>query len=136
MSDTALLKARSIPAPHVNPETEAFWDAARDGRFVIRACLSCGRSHWYPRAICPFCASGETEWRAASGLGTIYSCSAMLQAAEPYVIAYVTLDEGPTMLTNIVECDPRAVRIGQRVSVVFQASEDGTPVPMFRPFEG
>jgi uncharacterized OB-fold protein len=57
----------------------------------------------------------------------------MRQAKIPYAIAYVTLDEGPTMMTNIVETDLDAIRIGQRVRVVFVPTEGGAPVPMFRP---
>jgi len=55
------------------------------------------------------------------------------RAKEPYAIAYVTLAEGPAMMTNIVGCDFDALRIGQPVIVVFEATEDGPPVPMFRP---
>jgi len=136
MSDIASKGTRSIPAPQVNPETEAFWKAAEEGRFLVRSCRACGRTHWYPRAVCPFCASEDTEWRAASGLGTVYSFSPVRQTSEPYVIAYVTLDEGATMLTNIVGCAPDDVRIGQRVSVLFHPSVDGPPVPVFRPHDG
>ena len=94
---------------------------------------ACGKAHWYPRAICPFCASDKIEWRAASGKGTIYTYSVMRRAKEPYAIAYVTLAEGPTMMTNIVDCDFDALRVGQPVSVVFKDTENGPPVPMFKP---
>jgi uncharacterized OB-fold protein len=57
----------------------------------------------------------------------------MRRVPEPYAIAYVTLEEGPTMMTNIVDCDLDAVRIGQAVRVVFKPSEGGPPVPMFAP---
>jgi hypothetical protein len=128
MADT-----RKIPAPIVTVETQAFWNAARERRFVVPTCGACGKAHWYPRAICPFCGSDKIEWRAASGRGQIYSYSVMRRAKEPYAIAYVTLAEGPAMLTNIVECDFDALRVGQTVSVVFQVSENGPPVPMFKP---
>ncbi len=125
--------ARKITPPVVNAESKAFWDAARERRFMVPFCSACGKAHWYPRAICPFCASDKVEWRAASGRATIYSFSVMHRVKEPYVIAHVTLAEGPTMLTNIVDCDFDALRIGQPVAVVFQATEGGPPVPMFRP---
>jgi uncharacterized OB-fold protein len=125
--------ARTIASPTVNAQTQAFWDAARRGRLAIPFCAACGKAHWYPRAVCPFCAGVQVEWRDASGKGTIYAYSVMRRAAEPYVIAYVTLAEGPTMLTNIVDCDVDKVRIGQSVSVVFKHSDNGQPVPMFRP---
>jgi uncharacterized OB-fold protein len=125
--------ARKITPPAVNPETKPFWDAAREGRFLVPFCAACGRAHWYPRAICPFCAGDKVEWREASGKGTIYTFSVMRRVKEPYAIAHVTLAEGPTMLTNIVNCDFDKLHIGQPVAVVFQETEGGPPVPMFKP---
>jgi uncharacterized protein len=128
-----MAEARKIPSPVTSVETQAFWNAARERRFTIPTCSACGKPHWYPRAICPFCASNKIEWRDASGKAAIYTYSVMRRAKEPYVIAYVTLAEGPTMMTNIVDCDFDALHIGQPVSVVFKASENGLPVPMFKP---
>jgi len=68
-----------------------------------------------------------------SGHGNIYSFSVMRRALEPYAIAYVTLQEGVTLLTNIVDCDFDALRIGQAVKLAFKLSEGGFPVPMFTP---
>jgi uncharacterized protein len=127
-------KERAIPAPMTNPETEPFWAAAREGKFLLRGCTACGKTHWYPRAVCPFCFSERTEWREGSGRGTIYSLSVMKRAPEPYAIAYVTLEEGPTMMTNIVDCDLDSLVIGQKVTVAFKPTQnDGPPFPMFRP---
>jgi uncharacterized protein len=126
-------EARKIPAPAVSPETREFWEAAAAGRLLVKHCRACGEAHWYPRAHCPFCFSDATEWRESAGRGTIYSYSVMRRAATPYAIAYVTLDEGVRMLTNIVDCDFDALRIGQPVVVVFRPTEGGSPVPMFRP---
>jgi uncharacterized OB-fold protein len=125
--------ARKITPPAVNPETKPFWDAAREGRFLVPFCAACGKAHWYPRAICPFCAGDKVDWREASGKGTIYTFSVMRRVKEPYAIAHVTLAEGPTMLTNIVNCDFDKLHIGQPVAVVFQETEGGPPVPMFKP---
>jgi uncharacterized OB-fold protein len=124
-------KARKIPAPHPNPETQAFWDAAGQGRFLIKTCRACHKAHWYPRAICPFCASRDTEWVEASGKGKIYSFSVMRRAPEPFTIAYVTLAEGPTMITNLVDCDFDALKIGQDVRIKFTPTDGGPPVPTF-----
>jgi len=125
--------ARTIPAPPVSPETAPFFEAAAAGRLLIRRCTACGERHHYPRASCPFCGSDRTEWTEASGLGTVYSYSVMRRVPAPYAIAYVTLDEGVTMMTNIVDCDLDAIRIGQRVRVVFKGTDGGPPVPMFTP---
>lgn len=72
-------------------------------------------------------------WAEGSGRGVIYSFSTMNRAPEPYVMAYVTLEEGPTLITNIVDCDPAAIEVGQQVRVVFVPRADGRGVPMFTP---
>jgi uncharacterized protein len=121
-----------IPSdPQPTAETQPFWDAAGLGRFLIKRCRACTKAHWYPRTYCPFCASADTEWTEAGGGGTIYSYSVMRRADPVYVMAYVTLDEGPTMMTNIVDCEPDVLAVGARVSVVFKPSPGGFSVPMF-----
>ncbi len=124
---------RTIPAPAVNPEGQAYWDAATAGKLLVKQCAACGQYHHYPRALCPHCFSDRTEWREAKGSGTVYSYSVMRRTTPAYAMAYVTLDEGVTMMTNIVDCDFDAIRIGQKVKVVFKPSEGGPPVPMFTP---
>lgn len=124
---------RKIMSPVPFPETVAYWDAAARGKLLLKFCSACGEYHFYPRVFCPFCFSDRTEWREASGRGTIYSFSVTRRAEVPYAIAYVTLAEGPTMLSNIVDCDLDAIRIGQAVTVLFKPSENGQPVAMFRP---
>jgi uncharacterized OB-fold protein len=125
------MAARKINPPPVNPETKPFWDAAAEGRLLVKKCLECGEVHYYPRSICPFCHGGRTEWLPASGRGTIYSYSVMRRAPEPYAIAYVALEEGPKMLTNIVDCAFDDMAVGKAVRLVWQPSEGGPPVPMF-----
>jgi len=124
-------KERELVAPEPNPETQAFWDAAKEGKLLIKHCRACGELHYYPRALCPFCFSEQTEWREAKGRGTIYSYSVMRRAPVPYAIAYVTLEEGPTMMTGLVDCDFDRLKIGQNVKLVFKPTQGGPPVPMF-----
>jgi uncharacterized OB-fold protein len=126
-------QARTIPAPQPTSEIQPFYDAAAQGRLLVKRCAACGERHHYPRAICPFCFSDRTEWTEASGRGTIYSYSVMRRVPVPFALAYVTLDEGPTMMTNIVDCDLDTIRIGQKVKVVFKPTDGGPPVPMFTP---
>lgn len=130
---TMLAQEPKYVAPTVYPETQEYWSAASDGRLLVKHCLDCGEYHHYPRSACPFCFSERTQWRAASGQGTIYSYSVMRRASVPYVIAYVTLAEGPAMMTNIVDCDPGQLRIGQAVKLAFRPTEGGPALPMFVP---
>lgn len=124
---------RRIPKPMVQAETAAYWQAADEGRLLVKRCSACGEFHHYPRDLCPFCLSDATEWVEATGTGTVYSFSTMGQGEAAYTLAYVTLDEGPTMLTNLVGAEPSAFAIGQPVRVVFTPSEGGPAVPMFTP---
>ena len=122
---------RKIPAPKVLPETLAYWQAADEGRLLVKRCNQCGQFHHYPRDICPHCLSSDTVWQDAAGTGTVYSFSTMGAGDAAYTLAFVTLDEGVTMMTNLIECDPATVRIGDKVRVVFQPSQGGHAVPMF-----
>ena len=122
---------RKISAPLVQPDTLAYWQAADEGRLLVKRCTSCGEHQHYPRDICPFCGSEATEWQAATGLGRVYTFSTMGEGDAAYTLAYVTLDEGPTMLTNLVGPGPYAC--DQRVRVQFLPSAGGHAVPVFAP---
>lgn len=113
--------------------TEPYWTAAKAGVLKIKRCTSCSKVHFYPRALCPYCLS-DTEWIDASGLGAIYSVTVTRRAGPvAYALAYVTLDEGVSMLANIVDCDLDTLRIGDRVKVCFKPADGENRVPMFTP---
>lgn len=127
------------PASAVNPETREYWAATAQGRLLLKRCLDCGSVIWYPRAICPDCASMRTEWFQSAGRGRVYSYTlnhrgqGAYQGAEPYVLAYVELDEGPRMMTNIVGAEADGLAVGLPVEVVFHDTGDGAALPRFRP---
>jgi len=141
MTTQASLPAQSLPAPApaVNPETREFWDATAQDRLLLRRCRDCGAVIWYPRAICPECASLNTEWFPAAGRGRIYSYTVnhrgegAYTGLPPFVLAYVELDEGPRMMTNIVGADPAGLTIGMPVEVTFHDTGDGAALPRFQP---
>ena len=125
---------REFSDPAVYPDNASFWQAATQGRLMLKRCNACGEVHWFPRPICPLCGSDDTLWVPASGKGTVYSVTVTRKAGPvPFALAYVTLEEGATMMTNIVDCDLDTVRIGDKVEVVFKPSRGGQAVPMFRP---
>ncbi len=130
-------------APTVNEDTTSFWAATAEGRLELQRCRDCGTIIWWPRAICPSCSSFGLDTFDASGRGTIYSCTTVHRsqgrswnAATPYVVAYVELEEGPRVMTNIVDCDPAEVRIGTPVRVVFHDTGEGNALPRFTPSDG
>jgi hypothetical protein len=125
--------ARVPPAPAIDPGNRAFLAAAKQGVLLIGLCRDTGRHFWYPRAVSPFTLSANVELVPAKGTGAIYSYS-VTRGQAPYCIAYVELDEGPRLLTNIVDCDLDALRIGDRVRVRFVASENPELLlPVFAP---
>ncbi len=129
-------KDRAITSePALNVGDEPYFNAAAEGKLLVKKCGDCGKFHHYPRGVCPFCGSSNVDWTEAKGTGTIYSATVTRRAGPvPFMLAYVTLDEGPTMMTNIVDCgDFDDVKIGQRVMVTFKKTEGGVTMPMFKP---
>ena len=116
-----------------HPQVMPFWQAAEQGRFILPNCCQCRRVHWYPRPFCPFCMNRGLEWKLASGNGRVYSYTIARKAETPYVLAYVQIDEGPFMMTNIVTDDLETVHVGQPVRVDFRKTEYGRTVPVFVP---
>lgn len=126
------------PVPDVTPETEPYWSATADGRLLLNECNDCGLVFYYPRALCPDCFSEDVDWVEASGEGEVYSYSVTENASGwpeadlPLVLAYVELDEGPRMMTNI-QTDPDDVKVGTRVEVTFVETEEDLAIPVFVP---
>lgn len=119
--------------PIIDPESQYFWQGANDKKLRLKTCNDCQKTHYHPRNHCPFCFSSSTQWINAKGTGTIYSLSTMQRIETPYTIAYIELAEGPKMLTNIVNCPPEQLKIGQSVKLTFQPSENGQLIPVFEP---
>jgi uncharacterized OB-fold protein len=142
MTVTESEKTLPAPAPFVLPEVKPYWDGTAEGKLLLPKCLDCGSLIWFPRPFCPECASTRVEWIQASGRGTVYSYTinrrgvadmAAYRSAGVYVLAYVELEEGPRIMTNIVDCDPESVRVGQKVQLVFHDTGEGTALARFRP---
>jgi uncharacterized protein len=126
------------------PDTKNFWEGAKAGELRYQVCSDCkGRVNFYPTAHCQGCGGSNLTWKVSKGEGTVYTFSVVMQNRIPgfqelgaYAVAYVDLDEGFRMLTNvIVDGDPtQLVKIGQRVKVDFEKQDTGEyPIPIFRP---
>jgi len=121
--------------------TKPFWDATRERRLVLQWCNHCDEPVHYPREVCPrFMQAERLDWKPASGRGEVYAYSVMHRPGSPlmadrvpYVVALVTLDEGARLMTNIIGCEPAAVRVGMPVSVTWEELSDGRALPQFEP---
>ena len=127
-----------IPLPTPTPISGPHWDGCREGELRAQRCPHCEVWIFIPQPVCPNCLSGELEWVASSGRGQVYSYTIVHRPQQPafdipYVVAIVELEEGFTMLTNLVDCDPEDVAVGLPVEVVFRAMTDEITLPYFRP---
>ena len=121
------------PSPIIYPEAKPYWDAAGEGRLMIMRCNDCGDAYFHPRPFCPFCLSINTFFFNDTATTEIYTFTHTERAPVFQVPAMVALDEGPIMMSAIVECAPQSVAIGQRVAVTFVPTADGVALPAFRP---
>jgi uncharacterized protein len=131
----------SKPLPKSDPVTAPFWQSLHRGQMEVQRCDDCTSFVFYPRALCPACASRKLRWTPVSGRGRIYSLTIVhrptnsaFKADVPYVVALVDLDEGCRMMTNIVgvDPDPAKVRIGAAVEIVYDRVTDAVTLPKFR----
>jgi len=128
------------PIPHLDEENRPWWEALKRHELYIQRCRDCSALRYYPRALCPECLSQRTEWIRARGSGKVYTFTITYQNTAPgvreslpYVLAYVELDEGLKLLTNIIDCRPEEVRIGMPVAVVFDDVTPEVTLAKFRP---
>ncbi|HWP58139.1 MAG TPA: Zn-ribbon domain-containing OB-fold protein [Candidatus Acidoferrales bacterium] len=132
------------PLPAITPEAKPFWDAAAEQKLVMQRCRDCNAWVWTPRPACNECGGEKIEWTPMSGKGEVYSFTVIRQIAGraaspafqndiPYVVAWVDLEEGPRMITNVIGCAPDDVKIGMKVAVVFERAAKDLWLPKFRP---
>jgi uncharacterized OB-fold protein len=133
-------KAYRKPLPHIDEENRPWWESAQRHELYIQKCRDCGDLRFHPRALCTSCMSSRTEWVRCKGTGKIYTFTVTNQNQAsgfrdslPYVMAWVEVDEGLKMLTNIVDCPPEQVKIGMPVEAVFDDVTPEVTLVKFRP---
>ena len=129
-----LIHNADLRTPVRTPETNAFWDAANEEILLYAKCRDCGKPHYYPRKVCPFCFSTKVDFLKASGLAKVYAFTLFYKGSPPYISAWVMLNEGVALLSNIIECDSEKLKIGTTLQAVFHSVSGGQKVPVFVPF--
>lgn len=134
--------------PTATEATDAFWDATRERKYLVQWCTSCGVPIFYPREVCPTCLSADgLAWRESDGAGTVYALSVQHRPGNPtmanrvpYVVALVEVDAGAgdgsstvRVMSNVVNCDPLSVSVGDPVTLTWEEMSDGRHLPLFEP---
>src|SRR5215471_20341999 len=122
---------RPKPLPVVTDENRPFWVGCQQGKLLLQQCGECHHYQFYPRLYCMQCSSEAIRWVEATGRGTIYSYTIIHQNKSsefvhetPYNVAIVQLEEGPRLLSNIVDIDTTQLRVDLPVTVVYDNVTD------------
>lgn len=128
------------PLPHIDEMSQPYWEAAKRHELFLQKCQECGNFHYPPGEICSSCLSNKLEWVKASGRGIVYTWTVFHQVYHPafekdvpYAVVAVELEEGPRLLTNLVDCKVEAINIGMPVEVVFGDVTEEITLPKFCP---
>ena len=128
------------PHPAPGPDEAPFWDWCRRHHLRLQQCLDCGAFRYHPRPRCPGCTSAAHDWLPVRGRGVVYTytvCHPPVLPAYadrvPYNAVVVQLDEGPFMVSNLIDCANEEIEVGMAVEVVFVDIDRDLTLPQFRP---
>lgn len=128
--------SKYVPTP--TKISARFWAECNNHKFYLQQCASCGDYIFYPGYACHSCLGDVLEWKQVSGRGTIHASTVVERAPNPafqddvpYVVALIELEEGPIMMSNVVNADPYAVAIGDEVQVTFRSIATDVTLPVF-----
>ncbi|MBI2847623.1 MAG: Zn-ribbon domain-containing OB-fold protein [Chloroflexi bacterium] len=128
------------PLPDINELTKPYWDAAKRHELVIQRCSDCGHYRNPPSPNCPRCLSPNAHWPKLSGRGKVFSWVVFHRVYAPgfanevpYNVAVVELDEGPKVISNIIDCKLEDIKVGMPVEVTFEDVTDEVSLTRFRP---
>ena len=131
---------KPLPIPANEELTRPFWEAAKRHELVMPRCKTCSDIFFYPREVCPNCLSDDLEWVPVSGKGRLYSYTVVHQPANrafqpdaPHIFVMVQLDEGPRMVSNLVECPVEDAKVDMAVEAVFDDVTDEVTLVKFKP---
>jgi uncharacterized OB-fold protein len=126
------------PLPEITAESKPFWDACARHEFLVQRCAACGHVQHYPRGVCTNCWSDQLQWKPSLGRGRVYTFTVTHRTQArgfrdelPYVLAWIELDEGVQVMSNIVGVDTAKVAIGMPVKVTFEDVKEGLSIPKF-----
>lgn len=133
------MNAIAKPRPKIDALNRGFWEAARAGTLTVQRCDACEDKHFPGSPVCPKCLSETQSWVPVSGRATLLSWVRFhraywegFRADLPYLVALVGLEEGPMLMTNIVDATPEDLTVGMKLEVCFDKVDDEVTLPKFR----
>lgn len=128
------------PLPIITEENRHFWEGCQQGKLLLQQCDQCYQYQFYPRLYCMHCDSDTLHWVETSGHGIIYSYTIVHQNKSPefvhdtpYNVAIVQLNEGPRLLSNIVDVEATELKVDLPVMVIFDRVNETITLPRFKP---
>jgi uncharacterized protein len=126
--------------PAINDVNRPFWDGCRHGELLLQRCTHCQRLRYPAAVVCPSCLARDADWQRMSGRGKVFSFVVFHRAYHPawegkvpYNVALIELDEGPIMLSNVVDVDNAKLEVGFPVQAAFAAMDESLAIPVFKP---
>jgi uncharacterized OB-fold protein len=126
------------PLPTPTRESQPYWDGLREGRFLLQYCSSCGKVRHYPRPVCPYCFSMESEFREAPLGGSLHAWTVchhpfnfFFKASAPYIVALVDMDAGVRVNAQLHGIPEAELKIGRRVKLGFEPVNKEVTLPVF-----
>jgi len=115
----------SFPEPAISSVNAPYWEGLKNGKLLFQRCAHCSNAWLPPREACPKCLAPEPKFEESKGNGHVVSWVVYHTAYDeafkdrlPYDVTCVELDEGPRVLTNVVDSEAgRKLEIGSRVSL-------------------
>jgi len=128
------------PLPDMSDDTKSYWEGCKRHKLLLPKCRACGKTFFFPRDFCAQCLSEDIEWIQMSGRGKVHTFSVIERPPSapfaedvPYVVAIIELDEGPRMMSDLVDIAPEHVRVDMAVEVVFEDITEDVALPRFHP---
>lgn len=130
------------PLPIITGDNCEYWKYCKKHELRMQRCRDCGYIRFPPSIVCPKCHSMEAEWTRLTGRGKIYSFVVYRVPYHPsyandipYDVAFIQLDEGPRMESNVTGVKVEDIKVDMPVEVYFDDVTEEVSLPKFRPMK-
>ena len=126
------------PLPRLTGLTGEWYGWLTRHELRFQRCTSCGRWRHVPRELCPECHDAGWSWQPCSGRGRVYSWTTTHRPLHPaftdtpFAQVVVELDEGPRVLSSVVDVAPADLEVGMALTVCFDDVTPEVTLPRFR----